>query len=60
MAKIFIYSVQRETATGIADFVNDSSGKKLKKSKIGSCTDTIQALYNPAIGGLANGLSNKP
>lgn len=58
--KVFIYSIPRETATGVDAWTNDSSGKKLKKTKIGRCTDTIQALYHPKFGGLANGLSYKP
>lgn len=59
--KIFIYSIPRDTATGVSDFTNDeSSGRKLKKTKIGKCRDGLVALYNPKHGGLANGLSYKP
>lgn len=58
--KVFIQSIPRETATKISDWTNDSSGKKLKKTKIGRCRDTIMCLYNPKYGGLANGLSYKP
>lgn len=58
--KVFIQSIPRETATKISDWTNDSSGKRLKKTKIGRCRDTIQALYSPKHGGLANGLSYKP
>lgn len=60
MKKVFIYSIPRETATKISDWVNDSSGRRLKKTKVGRCTDTIVALYDPKTGGLKNGLSNKP
>lgn len=58
--KIFIYSVPRNTATGISDFTNDSSGRRLKKNKIGRCRDGIQALYNPKVGGLSNYISYTP
>lgn len=58
--KVFIYSIPRETATRVDAFTDDNSGRKLKKTKIGRCRDTIQALYNPKFGGLANGLSYKP
>jgi len=58
--KVFIYSIPRETASRINDWVNDSSGKKLKKTKIGRCTDVVQALYNSKIGGLANYISYTP
>jgi len=54
--KIFIYSIERPSAFGIQDWVNDASGKKLKKTKIGRCRDRRQALYNPKYGGLATGL----
>lgn len=58
--KIFIYSVPRSTATGISEFTNDSSGRKLKKNKIGRCRDGIQCLYSPKVGGLANYISYTP
>lgn len=60
MAKVFIYSIPRESAFGIHDWTSDTSGRKLKKTKIGRATDTLQALYNSKYGGLANGLSYKP
>lgn len=58
MAKklVFVTSVPRETATGIEDWANDTSGIKMKKVKIGRTRDGIMALYNPKIGGLATGL----
>jgi len=58
--KIFIYSIPRKTATGISDWTNDSSGRTLKKVKIGRCKDGIQALYSPKVGGLANHISYTP
>lgn len=58
--KVFIYSIPRSTATGISDWTNDASGKRLQKIKIGRCTDSIQALYSPKVGGLANYISYTP
>jgi hypothetical protein len=58
--KIFIKSIPRETSLKIEDWVNDSSGIKMKKTKIGLTRDTLVALYDPRVGGLKNGLSNKP
>lgn len=60
MAKIFIMSIPRETATKLSDFTSDVSGKKLKKTKVGRTRDSYQALYSPKVGGLLNGLSYKP
>lgn len=57
---VFIYSLERETATKISDWTNDSSGKKLKKVKIGRCVDQLMALYSPKVGGLANYISYTP
>lgn len=58
--KVFIYSIERDTATKVDQFTNDSSGKRMKKTKIGRATDKIQALYSAKYGVLANGLSYKP
>lgn len=58
--KVFIYSIPRESALGIHDWTSDTSGRKLKKTKVGKTRDAIQALYSPKYGGLANGLSYKP
>lgn len=55
--KVFIYSTRRSTTTGVSEFVNDTSGKSLNKSKIGQTKDTLRALYSPKIGGLANYIS---
>lgn len=57
---VFIYSIPRETATKISDWVNDNSGVKLKKVKIGRCNDRFSAAYNPKVGGLANYISYTP
>lgn len=58
--KVFIKSIPRDTALKLEDWVNDSSGKRMKKTKVGRTRDTIMALYDPKVGGLKNGLSYKP
>lgn len=58
--KVFIYSIPRQTATGVSQFVNDSSGRSLKKVKIGRTRDTLRALYDPKVGGYANYISYTP
>lgn len=58
--KVFIQSIPRDTATKISDWTNDSSGQRMKKTKVGRCTDKIVALYSARVGGLLNGLSYKP
>jgi len=60
MALIFVNSIPRSTATGIHDWVNDSSGVKMQKVKIGRCNDGIRALYSLSKGGLANYISYTP
>lgn len=57
---VFIYSIPRSTATGISDWVSDSSGMKLKKTKVGRADDRLCALPNPSTGGLANYISYTP
>lgn len=57
---VFVYTIPRTTATGLSEFTNDSSGVKLKKTKMGKCTDWISALYDPKIGGLRNYISYTP
>lgn len=54
---VFIYSIPRSTASGISDWVSDSSGVKLKKTKVGRAKDKLSALYSDRIGGLANYIS---
>lgn len=54
---IFIKSIPRETATKISDWVSDSSGVKIKKTKIGRASDRLMALYSDKVGGLANYIS---
>lgn len=53
-------SVPRKTATGISDATNETSGKSLLKTKMGRCTDRIQALPSQKVGGLANYISYTP
>lgn len=57
---VFVYSIPRETATGLSEWVSDTSGKKLKKTKMGRCDDKIMALYDPKLGGLRNYISYTP
>lgn len=58
--KVFIYSIPRQTATGVSQFVNDSSGRSMNKTKMGRARDTIRALYDPKVGGYANYISYTP
>lgn len=57
---VFVNSIPRETATGIHDWVNTTSGVRMQKVKIGRCTDKIRALYSLKYGGLANYISYTP
>ena len=55
--KVFIRSIPRATATGISDWVNDASGMKLQKTKIGDRANTTLCItYSKKHGGLATGL----
>jgi len=54
---IFVQSIPRQTASGISDWVSDSSGIKIKKTKIGRSFDRVACLYSPKVGGLANYIS---
>lgn len=56
---VFVYSIPRQSAFGIDQWTSES-GVKLKKNKIGECTDKIKALYSVKIGGLANFISYTP
>lgn len=57
---VFVYSIPRESAFGLHDWSWDSSGVKMKKTKVGRSSDTIMALYSPKLGGLANYISYAP
>lgn len=57
---VFVRSVPRESALGIHEWANDSSGVRMKKTKIGRATDTLRALYSVSKGGLANYISYNP
>lgn len=59
MNLVYIYSIPRETSTRVDSLVNQNSGEKSGKTKMGNCADTISALYSPKLGALANGLSDK-
>lgn len=56
---VFVYSIPRQSAFGIDQWTS-ASGVKLKKNKVGSCADTIKALYSLKVGGLANYISYTP
>lgn len=58
--KIFIRSVPRPSAYNISEWTNDTTGKKLEKTKVGQCQTKLAALYSPKIGGLANYISYTP
>lgn len=53
-------SIPRESALGLHDWTQPSSGVKLQKTKIGQTKDTIRALYSTSKGGLANYISYTP
>jgi len=55
---VFIESLPRKTATKISEWSNfeTKTNKPLNKTKVGSCTDKLRALYSPKVGGLATGL----
>lgn len=54
---VFVESLPRKTVTGISDWVMASSGKNVKKTKVGRTKDSIMALYSGKVGGLANYIS---
>lgn len=60
MGKIFIYSIQRPTATGLSEWKDETSGKPLGKTKLGKANDGVQALRKSSVGGLANYISYHP
>lgn len=57
MEQVIIKSIPRVTATKVSEFRNDSSGKKLNRTKLGRCKDKIRALYSEKTGRLLTGLS---
>lgn len=57
---VFISSISRSTATGINDWTNDSSGRKMKKVKIGITKDIYMCLYSSKVAGLCNVISYTP
>lgn len=55
--KVFIRTVPRSTATGVSEWVNDASGKKMQKTKIGErANTTLCCMPSRKLGGLATGL----
>ncbi len=59
-SKVFIYTIPRDSAYGIHNWVDPNSGAKLEKTKVGSAKTKLTALYSQKVGGLLNGLSYKP
>ena len=58
--KIFVHSISRPSVFGIDQWINDSSGKRMKKTKLGDrANDKYPVFYSPKVGGLLNGLSYK-
>lgn len=58
--KVFIYSIPRPTATGVDKWINETSGRSLQKTKVGTTATSLRAVYSDRVGGLKNGLSYKP
>jgi len=57
-SKIFIHSLPRKSVLGLNLWTNDTSGKRMEKTKIGNrANDKIPAFYSKKVGGLQNGLS---
>jgi hypothetical protein len=55
--KVFIRSIPRATATGISEWVNDSTGRKLLKTKVGDRANTTLCCgYSRETGALGTGL----
>lgn len=57
---VFIESIPEQNALLIDRWTAPTSGKPMKKTKLGDCKDGITALYSPRVGGLLNGISYKP
>lgn len=57
---VFVHSREREMANGMHDWANDSSGVKMKKTKVGRANETHRALDSVKVGGLANYISYTP
>lgn len=56
MEQIIIKTLPRQTATKISEFRNDSSGKKMNRTKIGRSKDSLRAFYSHKTGALLTGL----
>ena len=54
--KVIIKTIPRETATKVSEFRNNTSGKKMNRTKLGRCKDTIRATYSSKTGALLTGL----
>ena len=54
--QVTIKSIPRETATKVSEFRDRNSGKKMNRTKIGRCKDTLRAMYSVKTGALLTGL----
>lgn len=54
--KVIIKTIPRETASKVSEFRNGVNGKKLNRTKLGRCKDTIRAFYSSRTGALLTGL----
>lgn len=55
--KVLIKTIPRDTASKISEFRNGVNGKKMNRTKLGRCKDTLRALSSNKLGGnLATGL----
>lgn len=59
-SKVFIYTIPRDSAYGIHNWTDPTSGQKVDKTKVGNAKVKLTALYSQRVGGLLNGLSYKP
>lgn len=49
--KVIIKTIPRDTASKISEFRNGVNGKKMNRTKLGRCKDTIRALGSNKLGG---------
>lgn len=54
--KVIIKTIPRETASKISEFRNGPNGKKMNRTKLGRCKDTIRAMESIKTGALLTGL----
>lgn len=56
--QVTIKTIPRETATKVSEFRDKTSGKKMNRTKLGRCKDTIRAVYSTKTGSLLTGLDH--